>query len=104
MVPQTLLNWKKREKQACAWHPPQTFLVNECKCWKMKFHQFGGDCGAAPPKAISLIMWNCRGLGNLVTKKELGDLTRAKDPSAVFIVETWMDEAWLKKNKTKITV
>ena len=49
-------------------------------------------------------MWNYHRLGNLVTEKELSDLTRAKDHSVVFIVETWMDEAWLKKNKTKITV
>ena len=44
-------------------------------------------------------MWNCHGLGNLVTEKELGDLTWAQDPSAMFIVKTWTDEARLKKKK-----
>ena len=44
-------------------------------------------------------MWNCHGLGNLVTEKELGDLTWAQDPFAVFIVKTWTDEARLKKKK-----
>ena len=54
---------------------------------------------------MSLIVWNCRGLGNLVTEKELHDLTRAKDPFVVFIIETWTNEARLKiKNKTNITV
>ena len=49
---------------------------------------------------MSLIGWNCHGLGYLVIEKEIGDLTRAKDQSVVFIVETWIDEAKLK-NKIK---
>ena len=47
-------------------------------------------------------MWNCRGFGNLVIEKELGDLTWAKDPSAMFIVKTWMDEVRLKKIKQRL--
>ena len=36
-------------------------------------------------------MWNCREFGNQVTEREreLGDYTRAKDPSVMFIAETW---------------
>ena len=45
---------------------------------------------------MSLIIWNCRGLGNLHTGKELEVVIRAKDPSVVFIAETWADEAKLK--------
>ena len=45
---------------------------------------------------MSLLVWNCRGLGNLVTKKELGEITQAKDPSVMFIAETWVDEDRLK--------
>ena len=41
-------------------------------------------------------MWNYCGLGNLRTKKELGVLVRAKDPSIIFLAETWSDEARLK--------
>ena len=41
-------------------------------------------------------MWNCRGLGNLHIEKELGVLDWAKDPSILFIVETWKDEIKLK--------
>ena len=51
---------------------------------------------------MSLLVWNCRGLGNLVTEKELGDITWVQDPSVVFIVETWMDEARLKKIKRNL--
>ena len=48
---------------------------------------------------MSFLAWNCRGLGNPCTIRELGDLIRAKDPSVVFLVETWADEARLKEIK-----
>ena len=51
---------------------------------------------------MSCLVWNCRGLGNLRTKKELGVLVRAKDPSIMFLVETWSDEARLKDIKRKL--
>ena len=47
-------------------------------------------------------MWNCRGLGNLRTEKELGVLVQAKDPSIMFLAETWSDEARLKDIKQKL--
>lgn len=40
-------------------------------------------------------MWNSRGLGNLRIGKEIGELVRAKDPSIIFIAETWTDKARL---------
>ena len=46
---------------------------------------------------MNLLVWNCRGLGNLRTKKELGNIIRAKDPSIVFLAETWADEARLDR-------
>ena len=51
---------------------------------------------------MSCLVWNCRGLGNLCTVNELASLVRAKDPSVVFIAETWTDEAKLKDVKRKI--
>ena len=42
------------------------------------------------------------GLGNLPTKKEFGDLTRAQDPSVLFLAETWTDEERLKKIKRNL--
>ena len=53
---------------------------------------------------MSLLVWNCRGLGNLVIEKELGDLIRAKDPFVVFIAKTWTDEARLKKMEVIVVI
>ena len=46
---------------------------------------------------MNLLIWNCRGLGNLRTKKELGTIIRAKDPSVVFLAKTWADKARLDR-------
>ena len=51
---------------------------------------------------MSIIVWNCRGLGNPRTGKELEVVIRAKDPSVVFIAETWADEARLQEIKRNI--
>ena len=51
---------------------------------------------------MSFIVWNCRELGNLRTGKELEVVIRAKDPSVVFITETWVDEARLKEIQQQI--
>ena len=44
---------------------------------------------------MNLLVWNCRGLGNPCTVRELGDYIRAKDPAVVFLAETWTDDARL---------
>ena len=41
---------------------------------------------------MNCLSWNCRGLGNLGTVQELACLVREKDPSIVFLSETWMDD------------
>ena len=46
---------------------------------------------------MNLLVWNCRGLGNLRTEKELRNIIGAKDPSIVFLAETWADEARLDR-------
>ena len=46
---------------------------------------------------MSLLVRNCRELENQRTRKELGDLIWAKDPSVVFIAKTWIDEARLDR-------
>ena len=51
---------------------------------------------------MNLLCWNCRGLGNLSTEQELGDLIRAKDLSVVFLAETWLDKARLEDIKVRL--
>ena len=51
---------------------------------------------------MNLLCWNCRGLGNLSTGQELGDLIRAKDPSIVLLAETWLDKARLEDIKVRL--
>ncbi|KAL0355953.1 UNVERIFIED_CONTAM: hypothetical protein Sradi_4042200 [Sesamum radiatum] len=46
------------------------------------------NCGAAPPRSMILLCWNCQGLGNPCTVHVLGELLRAHGPSLVFLVET----------------
>ncbi|VFQ82721.1 unnamed protein product [Cuscuta campestris] len=41
-----------------------------------------------PPRAMSIISWNCRGLGNLRTVQEVAELVFAKKPDFVFLMET----------------
>ena len=51
---------------------------------------------------MSLLCWNCSGLGNQRTENQLVDMVRAKDPSVVFIAETWTNEARLILVQDKI--
>ncbi|CAH9112360.1 unnamed protein product [Cuscuta epithymum] len=37
---------------------------------------------------MSIVSWNCRGLGNLATVQVLSDLVREKKPSVIFPMET----------------
>ena len=48
---------------------------------------------------MSLLVWNYRGLRNPLTEDQLADLVWAKDPSVVFIAETWADKARLERVK-----
>ena len=45
---------------------------------------------------MSYLAWNCRGLGNLRTCKELIDFIRVKDPFVVFLAETMVDKTRLE--------
>ncbi|KAE8687139.1 hypothetical protein F3Y22_tig00111022pilonHSYRG00109 [Hibiscus syriacus] len=50
----------------------------------------------APPGAMTIFYWNCRGLGNPTTIRELRRLISEKDSMLVFVSETK-----LRKNKTE---
>ena len=45
---------------------------------------------------MSVLVWNCHGLGNPQRIQELGNFVRAQDPTVVFLAETWLDEARLR--------
>ena len=45
---------------------------------------------------MSCLAWNCRGLGNLRTGRELVKIIQAKDPAVVFLAETLTDDARLE--------
>ena len=51
---------------------------------------------------MSLLVWNCRGLGNLRTEDQLADFVWPKDPSVVFLAETWIDKARLEQVQRSI--
>ena len=51
---------------------------------------------------MSIIVWNYHGLWKPRTGKELEVVIRAKDPSVMFIAETWADEARLREIKRNI--
>ena len=44
---------------------------------------------------MSILCWNCRGLGNQRTENQLAEMVWEKDPSVVFLAETWTDEVRL---------
>ena len=45
---------------------------------------------------MGYLAWNCYGLGNLRTGRELVEITRTKDPSVVFLAKTLTDDARLE--------
>ena len=64
--------------------------------WLQLLGNIGKGWTPALPEAMNCISWNYRGLGNQGTIQELALLVREKDPSALFLSETWMDEDRLK--------
>lgn len=48
----------------------------------------GDDCDAAPQSPMSLLAWNCRGLGSPLMVRILTDEVKSKQPILVFLVET----------------
>ena len=44
---------------------------------------------------MSILCWNCQGLGNCQTIQELEDLVQTQDPAVVFLAETYLLNARL---------
>ena len=51
---------------------------------------------------MSLLVCNYCGLGTLHTEDQLVDWVWAKDPSVVFLAETWMDKARLEQVQRRL--
>ena len=47
-----------------------------------------GESPQPPPRQMSILSWNCRGLGNPHTVRDLCRLVKVKKPSLVFLMET----------------
>jgi len=45
---------------------------------------------------MSLLSWNCRGLGNFQTVNALKKVIRIEDSIIVFLIETKSNEDWMK--------
>ena len=45
---------------------------------------------------MNLLSWNCRGLGNLWTVNALKEVVKKEDPKIVFLMETKLNEDWVK--------
>ena len=48
---------------------------------------------------MNLLAWNCRGLGNHRTEKELGEIIQAQVPTIVFLSETWSSKSQMERIK-----
>ena len=46
---------------------------------------------------MSIISWNCRGLGNLRTVRALQKVINKEDLTIVFLMETKLDLEWIRK-------
>lgn len=51
---------------------------------------------------MSLLCWNCRGLGNSWIENQLTYLVWDKDPSVVFLAETWTDKTRLSQVQERL--
>ena len=51
---------------------------------------------------MSLLVWNCRGLGNPRTEDQLAELVWAKDPAVMFLAETWTNKDRLVQVQRRI--
>ncbi|RVX07677.1 putative mitochondrial protein [Vitis vinifera] len=55
-----------------------------------------------PPRAMSCLSWNCRGLGGLKTVRLLTDLVREKKPEVIFLIETFCTSARISEIANKL--
>ena len=64
--------------------------------------EIGGGCSATPPGPMSIMSWNCRGLGNPWAVQALKRVIKKEDPSLVFLMETKLIVEEMKKVQREI--
>ncbi|VFQ64830.1 unnamed protein product [Cuscuta campestris] len=62
----------------------------------------GEDFEDDPPVPMSTLSWNCRGLGNPRTVREVVDLVSSKKPDFVFLMETKVNREHAERLRIKI--
>ena len=60
-----------------------------------KFRNFGSGWFPALPRIMSIMCWNCHGLGKRQTVQDLRDIIQAQDITVEFLAKTWLLEARL---------
>ncbi|VFQ90108.1 unnamed protein product [Cuscuta campestris] len=58
--------------------------------------------GEGPPAAMSTLSWNCRGLGNPRTVREIVDMVSTKKPNFVFLMETKVGREHAERVRVKL--
>ena len=70
----------------------------------MSYYSNGGGCSATPLSTMSLLSWNCRGLGNLRIVNALAKVVNKEEPIIVFLMETKLKKDWLDLIKEKCKI
>lgn len=56
----------------------------------------------APPSLITIIVWNCRGMGSSLVVRTLADEVKAKDPLMIFLAKTKTGDSRMKGSQNKL--
>ena len=51
---------------------------------------------------MTILAWNCRGMGSALVVRTLADEVRSKDPLLVFLIETKTGESKMKGIRNKL--
>ncbi|XP_019158886.1 PREDICTED: uncharacterized protein LOC109155714 [Ipomoea nil] len=70
--------------------------------WLQKGEMMHRGLGFGPPFSMSILSWNCRGLANPKTGREIMDLVSKKKPEFVHLMETMVDRSHVERLRVKL--